>query len=97
MKGYIIQDPKSLDIRQPCQELKGSIGGKEDRKLRRWGKEVGAFKQKRVDGGRKENGAGTRIAGIVWGMTGQIQSNVDRWEEFEQGSYRYGVACIVGR
>lgn len=97
MKGYIIQDPKSLDIRQPCKELKGSIGGKEDRKLRCWGKEVGVFKQRRVDGGKEENGAGTRIAGIGWGMAGQIQSNVDRWEEFEQGSYWYGAACIVGR
>lgn len=97
MKGCIIQDPKTLDMRQPCKELKGSIGGKENRKLRRWGKEVGVFKQRRVDGGKKENGAGTRRAGIGWGMAGQIQSSVDRWEGFEQESLWYGVACIVGR
>lgn len=41
MKGYIIQDPKSLDIRQPCKELKGSIGGKEDRKLGVGAKKLG--------------------------------------------------------
>lgn len=63
-----------------------------DRKSRRWGKEVGVFKQRRVDGGKEENGAGTRIAGIGWGMAGQIQSGVDRWEKFDQENYWYGVA-----
>lgn len=56
------------------------------RKLRRWSKEVGVFKQRRTNDGKQENGVGTRVAGI--GIAVQMQfmfydkTNENTWDEF---------------